>query len=335
MKAKLAISILALNGLMLLSCSSDLDITSNHTQCLVIYGAFNLKDSIQYIRIEKSFQAEDNNVYDIAKISDSVYPNPENLEVILEIWKGNTLVESPIILSPMENMAKYPGIFNIDRNLVYCYNEPLQPGCRYVLLVVDHKNHLEATGSTLLLGNYNYNKSFTEQRSYHIRQYSPEEIDFSRNIDYLSDYENRVIRFCYYDIKGENRIKRYLDWKPFFQPLVYKKDDDTSKVQLTEPYLRYLAEKIPVIEGITREAVGLDYMITLADDQMWYYTLNCNNPDVLHYLEFYSNIENGMGLFASRYYYTYFAKKFNAETLDTLAKGRFTKHLNFLDAAGN
>lgn len=318
------------------SCDDSIEISNYSKDMLVLYSAFNLKDTVQYIRVEKTFLSGDDGAGNAAKIYDSVYPDPDNMEVILEVWKNDQMVEGPYTLEGTKDIPKNPGYFISSANLVYIFRGELKPGAVYRLLISDSKHDLFLEAETRLLGTYNCNRAFIENRAFHIRQYDPEYMpDYKREIDYLSDFKNRVVRFCYYNIKDGEYFKKFVDWRPYYQPLDFKKYDDTSKLQFTDAYLRFLAHNIPVKPDIVRQAVGVDYMITIADDNLWYYLLNCENSDILHYTGYYSNIENGLGIFASRYFYTYFAKRLTPETIDTLANGRFTKQLNFLDVAGS
>ncbi len=318
------------------SCDHELEITSDREDSILIYGLFNLRDTIQYIRIGKSFQTStDISALDAAKKTDSIYPDPNKLIVELEVWKNDQLIEGPFILERLPNCPKDTGFFANTGNLVYQFKQILIPECSYKLIVTDLERNQTIIATSELLGNRDYTYAFHDHRVLHIRMYSRELIDYNGSLDYLSNYIDRVIRFHYYDIEGDDWEMRYVDWQPYFQPQGYQLKSDSSELQFSDEYLKFLAQNIPVIPGITRKAVGVDYMVTLAGDELRFYLQNCNNPDVFHYLNYFSNIENGLGIFSSRYYYTFFAEHLTQETIDTLVFGIYTKQLNFIDSPFN
>jgi hypothetical protein len=108
-----------------------------------------------------------------------------------------------------------------------------------------------------------------------------------------------------------------------------------DSAQLSDDIFRYFGEKIPLDPGVKRIAVGVDKMLIINDEMISMFMHHYNYASNGQYVPVFTNFSNGHGLFASRYNYTFFAMRLKPETIDSLAHGRFTKHLGFSDSNGN
>lgn len=316
--------------LSLYACDNELEIGSNYKKCLVIYGLLNLKDSTQYIRVQESYYSKDDGMF-AAGIIDSICPKPEDIEIYMEVLNNEEVIDGPIYLEYVENYPKDSGLFANSRNLVYRFKQALIPHYTYRLHVYDKTSGIRAIGTTDLLGGRNYLYSYCESRYYMSTYYPVENIENYQFFDYFSNIEGQVKRFLYKEFINEKEYLRYVDCKPFqdLKTAGNSPVNDSMGCQFSDTYLQFLAEHIPIIEGVTREIVGVDQIVTLPDKNVDFYFSNCNNDDLFHYLEDFSNIENGQGLFASKYYLTFFAQRLFPATIDSVAYGRFTGHLGF------
>ncbi len=316
--------------LSIFGCKNELDLNSEYSQSLVIYGILNLKDSFHYVRIQKSYYSEDNGIY-AARFIDSICPKTEDIEIYMEELLDGEIVDGPIYLESTNEFPKDSGFFANERNLVYRFNKMLKPGYSYKISVYDKETNVLSTGTTDLLGGRNYEYNFSETRYYTATAYNMEVLKDYEFFDQFWKEDGRVKRFLYKEKYQGNEYLRFVDYKPFYDHKNVKNALITDSIgcQFSDYYLQFLAKHIPVKQGVVREVVGVDHIVTFPDDNMVFYLYNCNTTDIFHYLKFYSNIENGQGLFASKYFLTFFAQKLYPATIDSVAHGRFTGHLGF------
>ena len=73
-------------------CSNKLDVIGTWEALPVIYGLLNpVEDSVTYIRVEKAFLPPDQSANEVAQLPDSIYYNPNDIDVLL--FENDVLVE--------------------------------------------------------------------------------------------------------------------------------------------------------------------------------------------------------------------------------------------------
>ena len=121
-------------------------------------------------------------------------------------------------------------------------------------------------------------------------------------------------------------VKKFVDWKLYYGSA---KSTLVDSLQYNDDFFIMLRDNIDYNPNVVRYAIGVDKMFTIANEELQSYIYNYNHPYDPHYNPNYSNVENGMGVFSCRYYYTFHAQQFTLRTLDSIRIGRYTKHLNF------
>lgn len=81
-------------------------------------------------------------------------------------------------------------------------------------------------------------------------------------------------------------------------------------------------------------AKSLDFLFFVGDNTLYKYLSDINNTNVVKKIPDYTNIKNGIGIFASKYSFTVPGKFLSDETKDSLAFGYYTKPLNFANYQG-
>lgn len=293
-----------------ISCETDFDLTSDYQDVTVVYGLLN-QDSNTYIRINKAFLGKESALI-MAKIPDSSEYN--NLDVKLEeleIDGIDTSVFKTIELDTIIIDNKKPGVFYYPYQKVYYTEEKLDEQRAYKLRIkVGGKK--EVTAVTKLIPDFT------------MKQPSPygEDVDFLENPN--PAYSSRIrwvapengklyeamIRFTYKEIDADNdTIIRFFDWD-----IGSLETDQTSGGQdLTISYASknfyYLCEqKIPYQNSEEeanvkkRIAQRVDFIISIADEEFTtYMKVNELSSSAIQIRPVYTNINNGLGLFASRY----------------------------------
>jgi hypothetical protein len=128
-------------------------------------------------------------------------------------------------------------------------------------------------------------------------------------------------------------VEKILDWRPWLEFYAQYKDDSTQ--QFADSYYEFIGSNIPNSPNVRRIAVGVDKLLIVNSEELQLFIDLGSSSGSLHYNADYTNFDKGTGFLGFRYYYTFFAIELKAETLDSLALGRFTGNLNFADSQGN
>jgi hypothetical protein len=317
---------------LLLSCEKEWNALEPWEENYAVFSSLNLKDTAQYVRINRLFHSEDNpNFY--TQVPDSVHVHPQDFEVYLEHWKDGTLAGNPIIFYPSNDFQKEDGNFTKEGYFVYKTTQRLAIDSEYKLMIRNIRTGFQMEATAPTFGRRTLHQSFLEKRYFHIAQYKPERLDYSGNL-MPDQFEKMVQRLLYLEISPTDTIEKILDWRPWLYHLgLEQKNSDTA--QFTDAYFEYIGECIPAKAGVKRLAVGVDKLLIVNSEELDLFIDLSNTGSTLYYDPNYTNFSRGAGFFGFRYYYTFFAIELADITLDSLAQGSFTKHLNFADSEGN
>lgn len=330
MKTKSAVFCL-LMALTMFSCQKDFDPIGEYQESYAAYCLLNLRDTVQYVRINKIFLTKDNPAQYFQE-ADSVNIDPELMEVSLTALEEGMDTGEEYFFIPTDEFPKEDGTFSSAHYYVFKSPVLLESGKSYRLKIRNKETGFQMHAETQLLGKRPLAYSYNETRYYNINQYTPEPINYHGSL-VTTQYEKRVVRLLYYEYRDEEMEKKYLDWRSPYSKSGQDLLADTN--QLSDELMRYFGENIPYDPDVRRRAVGLDKMLIVNDELTDLYIDYYNNLASGQYIPDMTNFDQGTGLLASRYNYTYFAMKFKAATFDSLAYGRFTHHLGFADANGN
>lgn len=317
-------------SIFLFSCQEEFTVTTEKEESYAVYSLLNLKDSANYVRINRIFlSADDPGQY--LQVADSVNIRPGDFEVTLQPYlEGNA--EELILLYPSDDYFKDDGLFATQYYQAFKTNQQLLPDRNYRLTVRNILTGFEMHAETALLGRRTIQSTFLETRYYNINQYFPEIIDYNGDLT-LGQWDKKIERFLYYEYSGSDVRMKYVDYRANWEKRPGEKADTAG--QLSDEFLKYLAGEIQEDTSVRRKAIGVDKMLYINDDELMLFIEYSEDQSSGHYIPALTNFDHGAGILASRYYYTYFAMRLRPETLDTLAYGRFTGNLRFADSQGN
>jgi hypothetical protein len=317
--------------LVLYSCQEDPEIAGAFEESYAAYCLLNLKDSVQYVRINRVFFCSGDPA-DHFQDPDSVNVDPEVMEVSLVALKDGLPEGEPVLFFPTDGFTKEDGLFSSEDYIVFRSNVPLVPDRTYRLVIRNTDTGFEMIAETALLGGRPLSYAFAETRYYNINQYQPESIDYQGSL-ITSQFDKRIFRLLYYEYRNEQPEMKYIDWRSPYSKSFGPAGADSG--QISDDLLRYFAENIPVVPGLKRKAVGMDKMLLINHEMVTLFIGYAGNLSSAQYVPGFTNFDKGVGLFSSRYYYTFFAMGLRPSTLDSLSYGRFTKDLGFADSGGN
>lgn len=119
------------------SCETEVDLVGKGEEKIIVYGLFNVKDSIHYLKINKTFNGQ-GDAYEMAKIEDSTII--KDVQVVV----NNTNFDTCTIFT------KKPGSFSNPKQLLYRNYEPVRfnSGTTIRLTVKDWKTNKEVIAVT-------------------------------------------------------------------------------------------------------------------------------------------------------------------------------------------
>ncbi len=149
----LFISLLSL--LIFNSCSTELDVNADFRETPIMFGLINQNDSINYVRLQKAFSNENGNALEIAKEFDSLYYDTTKIVFqLIEINLADDERDTVDILNPEYNLDKVPGIFAAPGQYVYktTFSDWKESGYEYIFEFINKETGLVAFAKTDVVG---------------------------------------------------------------------------------------------------------------------------------------------------------------------------------------
>jgi hypothetical protein len=322
--------LLLLSAVLLLnSCETDFKTTAPYKEVMVVYGLLDPNDSIQFIRVGKSFLGE-GNVLVMSQQADSITYADDALEVTMEKQTGSQT--QSYALTRIDTIDKETGIFNVKQKF-YADVNPLNTSATYKLIVKNKNTGYTVSSKTGIVGN---------PPSIELPNPSAS-IDFAVNselvIQFYAGQQARIynvsllFRYIEIDLLTADTTWKYFTWSlgqkltspgslvefranrlEFFN---HVRDNLVAEPNKSKKFLNYPDQSAikPIdiqIIGVTEE---LNTFVSLANP----------STGIVQDPPFYTNIENGIGIFSSRNISDVFYD-FSSHTDDTL-----TTHLHYMD----
>ncbi len=322
------------------SCKNDLNINGDYKLVTVVYGLLNHKDSVHYLKIYKSFLTEENVL--VAANNLDNYSFYDSIEVYLIQTLSNG-VQSKISFDTTTAIAKESGIFHYPKQILYFSNAVLNKDAEFELNIKNkYTGEIIASSTTSLVKSY-YN---SKHNPYNI-------IAFMDSVTKASVYNYANNNSISFPIRSTSNSKRYQAAFEFYyfetntitNVTVHKgpieidlgKSSSTSEtggqevsfVWTPSSFYSKLAAKIDVMPNVERYADTLRLKIWAAGKNYSdYIETSGSNYSIIEERPIISNINGGIGLFSSRFMFTY-KYLLNTDSRDSLINGSLTRKLNF------
>lgn len=107
------------------SCSNEVEVIGVWKDIPVVYGIINRQDSVHYIRIERAYLPPNQSALEVAKIADSLYFNPNDIDIELHFINNingdTTLWPAPFVRVNLadEGIVRDSGIFQHSPSYAY------------------------------------------------------------------------------------------------------------------------------------------------------------------------------------------------------------------------
>ena len=324
----------------LYSCNKDLKVNADWKDITVVYGLLDQKDDTTFLKITKAFLGP-GDAMQFAKVPDSS-TYPDKLDVQLQEWSGNSLVKTYTFDTvTIGNKEKGDSIFYYPDQLVY-FNITKGQLSQYhsYKLVITHKNTgLVDSARTTLIHNFEVKEPDPYIRTV---EYFPGR---KFNVEWTQAYGGKryqvLVRFHYSEIHpaGDTTKNKTLDWILFNNFQVSNPNDSNNFVpyvknidgELFYTFLGLKLKKLSEDKTVTgRTADWVDYIFSVgSEDLSTYMDVTAPSQSIIQERPSFSNIYNGIGLFASRYMNEIDSIQLTGTTLLKLKSDPNTSELGF------
>lgn len=328
-KLRLSVLVLFSSFIVIAGCSTDVDIIAPKKDMTVVYGLLEVNQSRHYIRINKSFVGKDSASVLAGQPGANEYSDAEMIEAAIRELNTDGSVRRRFMLQPTYVYNKEAGDFFSDSNKVYYFDGNLDVNYEYELyLKIQPEGEVEkeVTALTSVLGsndgsalrvnkpNLGGNGEFCEGRDNNeIDWVDRNEIRTSWSLKWSAANNASSYtcygRFYYADVYPDGTLKR----DSVTLPIGVENVTATSNlgevefvISPTEFYSaigRAVPEYTIGVDEFTRIAVDtIQFFIEVANEELATY-VDINKPatNIVQERPNYTNLNNGIGLFASKY----------------------------------
>lgn len=331
--SKLKISALLLTVISVItffSCSTEIDIIAPKKDVTIIYGLLEANQTTHYIRINKSFVGADSASALASQPGANEYSDEEILEAVVRELNANGDITRTFGLQSTYVFSKEEGTFFSDSNKVYYFNADLDVTKEYELYLrikPEGEDEKEVSAITNVLGSTDGTDLIVTKPvltkpcgSIGVDR-DAGEVDWVRNGDYrdawslkwsasnnASSYTSYA-RFYYRDVYADGTVIKDSVIIPMGIEKVTPTTNQGEVEFIVSPLEMYLAIGRNVVDyDFTNDTYTrivndtLDFFIEVANGELATY-IEINQPvtDVVQEKPQYTNVVNGIGLFASRY----------------------------------
>ncbi len=283
--------------LLFASCSTDVDNYADYKDITVVYGLLESSSDTTWIKINKAFLGPGNALI-IAKDPDSSNYQTK-LDARLIGRKGNT--ELPVImLDTITIQNKLPGdsIFYFPNQLMYYATTQLDPAATYRLEI--------ARGNEIIQAETNIVRDFpinlpVNRINFHLT--SGGRVTWNSAVN-GKRYEVRLL-FHYRELRpnSPDTTSHTLNWRlGTYTSNTLQGGEGMEALYIGDDFYSRLGAQLENILNVKRWAGPVDVVIaTAADDLNTYIEVNAPSNSIIQEVPEFTNIENGVGIFSSRY----------------------------------
>ena len=332
-------------SVLFIGCSTDLDINAPYKNITVIYGLLNQRDSVQFVKINKAFLGE-GDAYVFAQIRDSSEFNSEEitLKMVYKVVNGNRVASFPLLDSIVTN--REPGLFYGPEQTVYYFVDPtnyspiegkrvyLDQNAEYEIEVVAKGEKM--TSRTTIVNDFSI-QSVDASTEVEMNVMSPNgqsfgayELNWNAGFDGKRYEASWRFNFDEYrnGVSEAKSVSRKLERKTSTNSSTTA--DDFAALITGDDFFGAIANDVPVDPAVEKRVfTGVEFLFTVANDDFnTFLTLSEPISGIVEDRPAWSNIENGYGIWASRYTKKVgqyrVGKKLNGNSLNQLVNGNLT-----------
>lgn len=310
--------ILSVFALVFTACETDFDVNAEWEETTVVFGLLDKAKEIQFVKINKAFLGEAD-ALQMAQHSDSSNYNPNDLSVklyqseqvsgIFDDTISSFLMVDNQLYKLLDSLVLYDtiiekddGLFASDNNIVYYFNTPesenfLSSSKTYSLAIKNVKTGNFVSASTEIIKGFNFTAGistsnkltfYVDGLGYRFPRFEWSSVSYPN-----AEVFQFNLRFHY----TENGVAKELLWT---QTALGRKDNILI-LSGEDFFHKFLANKLKKTDDL-REFKSIDIEMTLGtQDLKTYIAVNEPITGIVQERPQFTNINNGIGLFSSRY----------------------------------
>ena len=287
------------------SCETDFDVNAQWEDVTIVYGLIDPNIEDQLIKINKAFLGQ-GDALQMASIADSSNYNPSDLHVKIHRIRQQAFNQYDTLSSVTLNdtiLDKDDGLFSTDNNIIYTFKKPssfYNTNSLYDLEIINLISGHKVTSQTEIINTFSFeslNPSF-EWGLYNGDL--PDSLKFrTKNIEWQPSNNGVIYQLDIVINYIENNDTINLPWS---QPLVEYTSGNMSLKIKGDQFFQFLTTNLT--NNTPKQFLNLDLVMTVGSDDLKTY-INVNKPfsGIVQERPVFSNINNGVGLFSSRFTY--------------------------------
>ena len=327
--------LLYFNLALFIACSTEVDLTADWKETTIIYGLLNQHDDTHYVKVYKTFLDPDLKPADMARVFDSLYYKQVDVKME-EIINGQ--VTSTRILLADNSIPKDPGVFAYPQQVLYKDTLPINQEAIYRILVnipgSNGENKTSVTAETPIVKDFKVSTplggtklSLVSATPYSIKWVSAENGKVYK-LEALVHYSEKNL------ITTKKVVKEPLKWLIFNRMKSRKANGGESMVfdLNRQNFYNFINAEFETNDEVLRSLDSLTFVFYVGSETLSkYIDVQLAQTGIVQtqIKPEFTNVEGGIGLFASRYTKEIRGMKLNTASLDSLGCGSITGHLNF------
>lgn len=283
------------------SCSNELDVIAEYEENASVYALLDPNQSIQFVKINKVFVNPNARATDVAKIADSLYFDSINPELI-EIGTGRR-----IPLTRANIALKDSGTFATSPNYMYVTTERIYPVYNYMFEMKLPSSGKTVTATTNICYTPNILMPVTPFQKVINIQYSTANTFL---MQFITPRNGKIFdAFLYFNYtevnKADTNIKtdKTVSWKILRgYPSSGTRGGEIVSYRLPGTlFYDNLLSNIPEDPSVFRRFRPCEFICISGNEELFSY-IQASTPSIgiVQKQSEYSNLENGVGIFASR-----------------------------------
>lgn len=334
MKAKYALLLFLLLGLG--ACEKDFDITADYKETPVIYALLNAQENTHYVRIQKGYLI-DGNAYAGAANADSIYYS-DSLFVQVKTLPNGPVYTLQKVDGNLIGLPKDPGSFANQPNILYRFTGNLDASKSYQLVVKNTANNKEFGATTTLVNDFTVITPYKGQKLSLLTSNPPKLTFYTAQNAGVYDMK---VRFPYkeYDAVSNALLKDTFEDVYIFRSELIDFGGVPSQqlVEFNAVYImnslqRHLTKTTSVYRTFNPQA-GMTFFYAAGGEELAKFTnsqlAQANSLASNEALPPYTNVQDGYGIFSSRYFKQVDSVVLTTDALDSLACSPLMSGLRF------
>lgn len=314
----------------LFSCDNEVDLNAEFIDTPVVFSLLTPGADTQYVRVTRGFLKDGESAIDLAQDPSNLYY--DTLEVFLtDVESGNVFSFNKI------EVPKEPGVFSTETNRVYMLENQLNVGSEYKLDVT-RPGEGTSTATASALGQVELDKPDPNRPSLEVsfvnNQLQFQSYDFQFNIGRNIAKFEAYLYFYYDEVNGSTKTRKEV--KMPIGSFTNSNRENLDEIEIFFPgdrFFRTIANEVEptsVKKEIPTDSTLMIEIYAADETLIFYQDLNGPIEGLAQVRPEFSNIENGIGLFASRSVVKYFTR-LNGDSRNELKIGSLTGNHNFSD----